>query len=344
LAIALTTALIFGHALWVRWYETYYGPGLSCAQKFLTQILDTEEGPEGDHPPRARATIPALMSLPGALQIRVFSSLTRNLSGRQKRAVGELAVRVGLLARAERGLQSPRWWRRLHAARLLTVLDVGAAAIPRLLTDPDPQVRAQGADWAGGHPRPELIKALLKLLNDPSKFCRFTAQNSLLRMEALPVPFLSEYIRQASGPGLESALEVALGLAESRLLAPALKLCSHPAPTVQALAARLLGQIGGKDGVTALSELLHHSEATVRAAAARAMGKLGEWPFAPALARALRDPAWDVRRTAGLSLRSLGSPGILLLRRALSDEDRFARDMARQILEIPASTLVRAVS
>ena len=224
------------------------------------------------------------------------------------------------------------------------VLDVGDAAIADLLTDPHAQVRAQGAEWAGGHPQPEVIKALLRLLSDPAKICRFTAQNSLLRMEALPVPFLSQFLLEESGPALEAALEVALGRAESHLLAPALRLCRYPAPTVQAFAARLLGQIGGKEGRTALNELLGHPEAMVRAAAARALGKLGEWPSAPALARALRDPAWDVRRAAGLGLRSLGSPGILLLRRSLTDEDQFVRDMARQILEIPASALVRDLS
>jgi hypothetical protein len=343
-ALALTMVCIFGHALWVRWYETYSRPRLSRARESLTQILDADEAFERKQTPRVGASIEALSSLPRRLQIRLFLSLARNLSGHQKKAVGDLAVRVGLLARAERNLQSPRWWRRLHAARLLTVLDVGDRAIPRLLTDRHALVRAQGAEWAGEHPGPELIKALLKLLHDSAKFCRFTAQGSLLRMEALPVPLISEYILQASGPALEAALEVALGLAESRLLGPALRLCDDPAPTVQALAARLLGQIGGKDGLTALSKLLGHPEAMVRAAACRALGKLGEWPSAPALARALRDPAWDVRRAAGLGLRSLGSPGILLLRRAVSDEDRFARDMARQVLEIPASTLVRAVS
>ena len=89
--------------------------------------------------------------------------------------------------------------------------------------------------------------------------------------------------------------------------------------------------------MTELGELLRHPEPTVRAAAARALGKLGEWPSAPARAQALRD-------AARLGLRSLGSPGILLLRRSLSDEDQFAREISRQVLEIPASALARAVS
>ncbi|MCA1689563.1 MAG: HEAT repeat domain-containing protein [Actinobacteria bacterium] len=49
----------------------------------------------------------------------------------------------------------------------------------------------------------------------------------------------------------------------------------------------------------------------------------------------LRDPAWEVRRAAALALRSFGSPGVLLLRRALKDSDGHARDMARQTLDLP---------
>jgi len=344
LVLGVATVLIFAHALWALGYASFYRARLSRAQAFLTRILDADEGRDGDLARPAGEAMQALTALPVRLQIRLFWELARNLSGRQKKAVGELAVRVGLAARAQRRLQSPWWWKRLHAARLLAALDVGEGVSPRLLADPHPRVRAQAAEWAGSHPAAQVIVPLLNLLKDRSKLCRFMAQNSLLRMEALPVPFLARFMLRESGLGLEGALEVALGLAESRLFAPAMKVCKYRSPTIQALAARLLGQIGGKEGAAVLNELLRHPEAAVRAAAARALGKLGEWPSAPALARALRDSAWDVRLAAGLGLRSLGSPGILMLRRALTDEDKFAREMARQVMEIPASALARAAS
>ena len=342
--LGLTTVLLFAHALWVQWYETHYGPRLTRAQAFLTRTLDADEGAEANPDPQADDSINTLARLPARLQVRVFLALARNLSGRQKKVVGDHAVHAGLAARVERRLRSPWWWRRLHAARLLAALDVGGEALPRLLTDPHSRVRAQAAEWAGGHPQPEMILPLLRLLKDPAKLCRFTAQNSLLRMGGFPVAFISHYILRESGPGLEAALEVAQGLAEPQLLGAALKMCKHHSPAVQALAAKLLGQIGGKVGAAVLTDLLGHPEAAVRAAAARALGKLGEWPSAPALARALLDSAWDVRLAAGMGLRSLGSPGILLLRRSLTDHDKFAREMARQVLEIPASALARAVS
>ena len=136
---------------------------------------------------------------------------------------------------------------------------------------------------------------------------------------------------------------VAAGLAEPRFAGPALRLCRDPIPETRALAAGLLGQLGGSEAVAVLTELMGDSDSAVRAAAARALGNLNHWPAAPDLARALRDRAWDVRREAGRALRALGSPGILLLRRYLSDEDAFASDMARQVLDIPESAAVRSM-
>ena len=46
-----------------------------------------------------------------------------------------------------------------------------------------------------------------------------------------------------------------------------------------------------------------------------------------------------VRRNAALALRSVGSAGELLLGRALREADEFARDIARQTLDLPESML-----
>ena len=199
--------------------------------------------------------------------------------------------------------------------------------MPRLMRDPHPAVRAQAGEWAGDHPTAELIPSLLGLLTDPAKRCRFTAENSLLRMGGLAVRALVDYLSSHAGVDVEAAMAVAAGLAEPRFAGPALRLCRDPIPETRALAAGLLGQLGGSEAVAVLTELMGDSDSAVRAAAARA----------------LRDRAWDVRREAGRALRALGSPGILLLRRYLSDEDAFASDMARQVLDIPESAAVRSM-
>jgi HEAT repeat protein len=89
--------------------------------------------------------------------------------------------------------------------------------------------------------------------------------------------------------------------------------------------------------VQELLDLLTDPVPEVRAAAAHALGKLGHWPAASHLAPLLRDHAWIVRRDAGLALRALGAPGLLYLRRSLTDIDHFAADMARQVLDLPST-------
>jgi HEAT repeat protein len=109
---------------------------------------------------------------------------------------------------------------------------------------------------------------------------------------------------------------------------------------VRLRAVALLGALGGKDVVHALIERLDDVAPEVRTEAARALGALGYWPAARRLATALRDQEWTVRRESALALRAVGAPGILFLRRALSEKDGFAADIARQVLDIPETTVL----
>ena len=46
---------------------------------------------------------------------------------------------------------------------------------------------------------------------------------------------------------------------------------------------------------------------------------------------------WLQRTQGGLALRAIGAPGTLFLRRATKSDDRFAADMAHQVLDLPAA-------
>jgi HEAT repeats len=138
----------------------------------------------------------------------------------------------------------------------------------------------------------------------------------------------------ASGAQAAGALRVAAGMGDPELAAAALGRVADADPRVRAGAARLLGGAGGEAAVEALERLIADCDAGVRAAAAGSLGRL-HWPAGARPAAALRDPAWDVRRQAALALRAFGPFGEVLLRRALHDEDRFARDMAELALGLP---------
>lgn len=145
---------------------------------------------------------------------------------------------------------------------------------------------------------------------------------------------LLRYMSAADGAPAGEALEVAAGIADARFLVAALELCGTADPRTRSLAATLAGSVGGSRAADALTGLLADPHAHVRAAA-KALGTLAHWPATGTLAACLRDPSWDVRRAAAIALRAMGAVGVLLLRRALTERDRFARDMARQVLELP---------
>lgn len=326
--LMIGVGLFFGHALWNEFSRRKRHRLLERGRTILASALA--------EPPRlAESDRRWLQNLSLRLQIRLFTETARSVSGANHQRLAELARDVGLIDRAETRCRSPLWWRRLLGVRLLSALGGGEAAAEPLLRDPHPIVRAQAIEWAAGHPAPAVIAALIERLDDPHGLCRFKAQDSLLRMNEPVIEPLARHLFSPGRPAVESALRVAVGLADHRFLAPVMTLCRDPSARVRALAAGLLGKLGGDQSVDILKTLLADDDPGVRAAAGQALGQLRHWPAASALAALLRDPAWTVRREVGLALRNFGSPGILFLRRALKDPDRFAADMAQQVLDLP---------
>jgi HEAT repeat protein len=211
----------------------------------------------------------------------------------------------------------------------------GETVVPALFADPNPAVRAEAAEWAGQHPTPEVVRRLVGVLATPGTVGSWVVRDSLLRIGPDAVAPLARYLETHGGTLAVPALEVAAGLADARFTGAVLRLCGDALPAVRARAATLAGAIGGAELVGTLEGLLGDPDASVRAAAAAAVGRLGHWPAALRLAGMLRDPAWLVRSQSALAMRRLGSPGVLLLRRALDDEDPFAADIARQVLDMP---------
>jgi HEAT repeat protein len=283
-------------------------------------------------------TTAALRAVPRERALALLQELAPSLAGPEREALSDTARERGLIAHAEQQCQSRRWRSRLHAVRVLALLGGGAESVPPLLDDPRPEVRAQAAEWVAAHPDPMTAARLVRMLEDPGRFVRFTAMDSLIRLRGAAVEPLAEAI--ASG-GPASALEVATRIGDPRLAGPAQARLEDTDPVVRAWAARMLGGLGGEAHAAAVAGRLQDREPDVRAAAAVALGRLGHWPSAPAVAELLHDPDWHVRRDAGLALRALGPAGELLLRRALRDEDDFARDMAQQTLDLPEAVLPR---
>jgi len=323
-ALAASLLVLLGHALFLTVRAWRQRPALAHAALVLRAALDGR--------PPDRDTLVELARLSANAQISLLNDFGVSIGGARKQRLGRVAAALGLLDKAERWCLSRRWGMRIRGARVFTLVGGGSAVVPLLFDDPRPEVRAQAAQWAGDNPRPDSIDRLLLMLADPETLCRFTVEDSLMRVGRAAAEPLLRYLSSSATP---EALEVAAGIADARFLPAALKYCRSPDARTRSLAAALAGSIGGSQATECLTGLLRDPDLDVRAAAAKGLGKLGHWPAAGALAKCLRDSAWDVRRAAALALRALGAPGTLLLRRALSDPDRFAGDMAQQVLELP---------
>lgn len=314
-------SVIFGHAGFQQVRAARLRPGMRVSMDILARVL-------AGAPDR-----PALPRLPLDKAIEAVADATRSVDDVGRARLAELPAYVALAERSVRWCTSARWPRRLKGVRLLVILGAGHTTVPPLLDDPRPEVRSAAAAWAANHPSPQVITRLVRMLSDEALACRLAAQGTLIRMGRHAVPAIISHLAEEVPAALATALLVASRVHDSALAGPALVHRNHGDPAVRAAVAQVVASGGGTGGVEGLEGFLADPAAEVRATAAAGLGALGHWPSSPLLADRLGDPAWEVRRAAGLALDRLGGPGQLYLQRALHSTDRFARDMARQVLD-----------
>lgn len=325
--LLLVLGLLLGHAAWQVARDGRRAQPLAAARHAVVEAIDGRSPPE--------AAVAALEAVPKASRISVLAELAPTLRGLQRERLRSIASSSGVLDAGERWVTARHWSDRLRAARLYTLLGGGVGSVEVLLDDSHWEVRAEAAEWAADHPSEAVVERLLAMLDDPQKLPRFAAKDALTRIGTDAAGWVNRLLAETSGRQAAAALEVAARVVEPDMLPAGLRLSGDPLPETRTRAAVLLGALGGKTAAEALTALLDDPAPETRAAAALALGRLGHWPVASALAERLRDPDWEVRRSAALALRGLGSPGFLLLRRALGRDDPFAADMARQTLDLP---------
>lgn len=291
--------------------------------------------------PQAVEVVAPFRALPWSVQQELLLEFGGSLTGSGRSRLTALGMTTGIAQRAIRLCASPWWWRRLTGARVLTALDYDCDAMRVLLRDRSAVVRAQALVWAAGRTDAPVIDELVTHLSDPERLCRFTVQDSLLRLGRPAAQALQRFLAHPDQAGLADGLSVARGLAQPELLLPALALARHPAELVRARAAATLAVLGTDEGVAALVDQLGDPSGLVRAAAAKALGDLGAWQSATSLYALLGDTSWPVRRESALALRRMGGIGMLTLRRALNADNPFSADMAKQVLDLPESVYQR---
>lgn len=228
-------------------------------------------------------------------------------------------------------VNSRRWRRRAQGAGLANLLPDGDPARTALLDDPHPLVRARCAEALESSDAGACAERLVELLDDEVDAGKFAAQGALIHAGSLAVDALAEYLMTGNDDGVRWALEVAANLPDPDLIPGIRRHLDGPDPERRAIATRAVAIWA--DGVDELRDRLVDDDPHVRAAAADAVALAGAEELAAHVGRLLGDRSWIVRERAGRSLAAMGPTGVMTLRVHLDDEDDYARDMARQVLD-----------
>lgn len=271
-----------------------------------------------------------LTKMPRTLLFDMVQRLSSDLSGDADTRLRTLVSSSGMARDIRSRLHSRSWRRRAQGAALAPLLPDGDPDQILLLGDPSPTVRARAAESVNETEIAGHVDMFIALLDDPNSAVRFAAQQALLKADARIVPALDKYLTSADGPGARWALEVAANFPDPRLVPAIRQHVRSSDPKRRAMATRALGP--WLTDYALLEELFEDDDEDVRATAAMTAAAISAEVLAGSVGRLLRDEAWAVRRAAGLALSNLGPAGSMTLRVHLQDDDRYAREMAQQML------------
>ncbi len=272
-----------------------------------------------------------LAGVPRTLLLDTIQRLATDLDGDADERIRRLVTTAGLHRPIRRRLRSRSWRRRAQGAALAALLPRSDPLRLAPLADPNPIVRARAAEGLETSDVVDHVEELTALLDDEVEAVRFAAQQALLRLDARAVPELERYLRTATGAGVGWALEVAANLPDPRLV-PALELhVRSDDPRRRAIATQALAP--WLTDMTVLIDGFSDPDPLVRSTAAEAAGMLQAQALAARVGRLLGDESWAVRQQAGRALAAMGPTGTMTLRHHLRDQDPYAQDMARQVLD-----------
>jgi len=295
----------------------------------------------GSHP---EPVVHLLRTLPRGTAVGYVSLLARQIiPPAQRDELSEALRNEPWIADAIGQRGSRFWWRRLEAARAVSIIGTARdrEVVRALLRDPHPAVQVAAAAALPRVADAAMLGEVLDRLFTLPKVVRHYVTAVLRQSAGTVSSVLAERIAGAGTPyALASWVELARALDAPMAIAAAIPHATHPEVSVRREVAKALGRHAGPESARALAGLLEDDEPSVRAAAARALGDMGAPAAAPMLAPRLADPAWPVRLRAGLALAQLGERGRTVLRQARAGDDRFARDMAAMVSGLSESAVL----
>ena len=282
-----------------------------------------------------------LARLPVSLAVDALVSWSARVPGdRWRRLATELAHQWWTrLVRAN--CSSARWWKRLEAARFLSIAAVpaDAARVLKLLRDPHPAVHIAAVATLERLESAALATVALDRLPQLAATVGAYYAGMLRRSRPVVVQLLLKRLARRDEPALARLTEFAARLQEPALREQLTALALHGDPEVRTQAVRALGTFPHGDSIAMLTRTAADAQWAVRAQAVRSLGMLADAVTLPLVRDALRDPEWWVRLRAGLALTRFGPAGRNALLEADVGGDRNARDMAHMILGFSSQAL-----
>lgn len=240
------------------------------------------------------------------------------------------------------GANSLLWWKRLAAARTLSLIasENDRATILQLLSDSHPAVQSAATACLNTYADSELLIRVIDGLSAASPAVRTYQLGVLAGYAKLAGPMLLERIRADAPPHkLYAYIHAAAELGDPECMARVADLSTHPHPEVRVAVARVLRSKSGDTVHVKLLSMLRDPDWRVRAQAARGLSGIEDERTIKDLSRALTDANWWVRFRAGLALATMGSSGRAALSAALANDDRYARDMATLVIGLSEASV-----
>jgi len=260
-----------------------------------------------------------------------------DLTGESRAKLIEVARRLGLIYRCNRGLKSSNWTKRDLAAMRLGIyaLEESVPALEQALRDPHTEVRYTAARSLGVIGSPKAADALVDILDHP---------------ELLNTPRLLEIVqsmhRDVSEPiklmlaspehNLEAkllAIDLAGDLQDYSLVDVLLEVINSSDKEKVVRSVKALGRIAAPQSVEPILWLAQDRQWEVRAQALKAIGLLGIDEGIPLLIDNLSHGSYWVRVNAAEALGRFGERGCEALLTARMNPDSFAKDIASYQLE-----------
>ncbi|MEO7218361.1 MAG: HEAT repeat domain-containing protein [Gemmatimonadaceae bacterium] len=249
----------------------------------------------------------------------------------ERASLAAMLRREPWVAQTIEGADSRLWWKRLAAARTLSLVASAPDrdTILKLLSDSHPAVQSAATACLAKYADRELLIRVIDGLSLASPAVRTYQLRVLAGYAPIVGPMLLDRIRSDAPPHkLYAYINAAAQLDDAKCMSRVADLSTHPHPEVRVAVARVLRSKPGDTVHVKLLSMLRDPDWRVRAQAARGLSGIVDERSVTELSRALADTNWWVRFRAGLGLASMGEPGRTALSAALNHTDRYARDMA----------------